>query len=373
MKKKTLYFLSYFFLCLGTYAYGQVKVSEFVQASRLSEPGDDKLVFVDFWATWCKPCIHVSKYVETLQKQFPDDFYAVSLTKESRDVVHRFLPKHPSGLAIAIDQDGETFLRHGITTLPYGVLYNTKGEKVWQGHPADLTEKKLRGLIRRNQGKKRKGFNNIVHLTGEGQTERVSLVEYRPVKPIEVKLTGTGEKLLYEKGEYTRFAGKLEELVTLLGNVSAIQVDIPEEKNSFVELYALTDIWKNHPQQVLKEVYAKSGVSEHVINKEGEVYRLTVKDPSKLWDDKQLDWGRDSPKFLVDDMQIQADNVSFGEFLTRLGSLLEAPVVSTYHDDTPRDWKLQYRFYELMESQLYDTYGIEIVRDTAVFPITVLR
>lgn len=372
MKKKIVFLPLCFFLCLSGYTYGQVKVSEFVQASRLSEPGDDKLVFIDFWATWCKPCIHVSKYVETLQEQFSDDFYAVSLTKESRDVVDRFLPKHPSRLAIALDLEGETFLRHAITTLPYGVLYNTRGDKIWQGHPADLTENKLRSLIRRNRNKGRKGFENIVQLAA--QTEGISLAEYRPEKPVEVFVkNGTGEKLLYKKGAYTRFAGKLEELVILLGNVSTIQVDIPENKNSFVEVYALNDIWKNNQERVLKEVYAATGVSEHVLNKEGEVYRLTVKAPSKLWDDKQLDWGRDSPKFLVDDMQIQADNVSFGEFLARLGDLLEAPVVSTYRDDTPRDWKLQYRFYELMKNQLYDTYEIEIVKETAVFPMIILQ
>ncbi|UGU15288.1 TlpA family protein disulfide reductase [Sinomicrobium kalidii] len=375
MRQKTGYIFICFFICLGSFAFGQVKVSEFIQASRLSEPGDDKLVFIDFWATWCKPCIHVSKYVETLQEQFSGDFYAVSLTKESRDVVTRFLPKHPSRLAVAIDMEGETFLKHGITTLPYGVLYNTKGDVVWKGHPADLTENRLRSLIRRNRNKGRKGFSNIVRVVETGGGEYASLETYRPERPVEVFInrSKTSENLLYENGKYTHFAGKLDDLVALLGRVSAVQVDVRENDNRFVEVYALNDIWRNGPERILGEVYTATGLNAHTLNKEGEVYRLTVKDPSRLWDAEQLDWGRDSPKFLVDDMQIQADNVTFPELLARLGSLLGAPVVSSYKDNTPRDWKLQHRFFDLMKNQLYDTYGIEITKDTAVYTMVILR
>ncbi|MGS2739798.1 TlpA family protein disulfide reductase [Sinomicrobium sp. M5D2P17] len=375
MKKKTKYIFLYLFLCLAGHMYGQVKVSEFIQASRLAEPEDGKLIFVDFWATWCKPCIHVSKYVETLQEQFPNDFYAVSLTKESKDVVMRFMPKHPSRLAIALDKDGETFLKHGITALPYGVLYDGRGEIVWKGHPADLTENRLRSFIKRNRHRGGKRFSEIVDVSAEMDQEGTPSVMYRPEQPVEVFISGgkSGQNLMYEKGEYTYFGGKTDELVALLKKVSAIQVEVREDKNNFTEVYALTGIWKNDPEQILKYVYDKSGISEHVLNKEGEVYRLEVNDPSGLWNADQLDWGRDSPRFLVDDMQIQADNVTFGDFLTELGSALGIPVVSSYEDHVPRDWKLQYRFFDLMKDQLKDTYGIDVIKDIAVYKVIILR
>ena len=38
-----------------------------------------KYVLIDFWGTWCGPCIPAKKYLGSLQKQFPRDFYVISM------------------------------------------------------------------------------------------------------------------------------------------------------------------------------------------------------------------------------------------------------------------------------------------------------
>src|SRR5690606_22544278 len=137
------------------------------------------------------------------------------------------MPKHPSRLASALDKDGETFLKHGITALPYGVLYDGRGEIVWKGHPADLTENRLRSFIKRNRHRGGKRFSDIVDVAWETDRVERSLLMLPPDQPIEVFNTRekSGQSQVYEKGEYPYFGGKTKELGALLTKVSAIQVE----------------------------------------------------------------------------------------------------------------------------------------------------
>ena len=52
------------FLVMVNYGYSQVKVSEFIQESKIASPESNKLYFVDFWATWCVPCITAKEHLK---------------------------------------------------------------------------------------------------------------------------------------------------------------------------------------------------------------------------------------------------------------------------------------------------------------------
>nr|WP_262910801.1 TlpA disulfide reductase family protein [Wocania arenilitoris] len=129
---------------------GQIKVSEKIQDSYLATQDENALYFIDFWATWCTPCIHVSKYLEILQAQHPNNFYILSLSQENPDIVKRFMKKHKINLAVAIDYKGETFKKNNIQTLPYGILYNAQGKKLWEGHPAEFKTFHIQKFLNKN-------------------------------------------------------------------------------------------------------------------------------------------------------------------------------------------------------------------------------
>jgi len=109
--KTTLYLLCFF---SSMFIFGQIKISEYIQPSSIATQTNNKLYFVYFWATWDGPCIHASKYIESLQKQYPENFYVLSLSQESPEVVKRFVLKHKNGLATAIDYEGETFPKYKV-------------------------------------------------------------------------------------------------------------------------------------------------------------------------------------------------------------------------------------------------------------------
>ena len=95
----------------------------------------------------------------------------------------------------------------------------------------------------------------------------------------------------------------------------------------------------------------------------GNVLQVRLPVSSSLyWASDQIDWGNKNPKFLVDDNQISADNLSVDDFLYKLSDVIEIPIeVKNPYNATQTlfDWQVHYKFFDLMKSNLSDL-GIQI-------------
>ena len=91
----------------------------------------------------------------------------------------------------------------------------------------------------------------------------------------------------------------------------------------------------------------------------------------KFWPQNQIDWGSDSPQFLVDDIQFSADNSSIDDFKYKLSSLIKTPVIVEMNIEDEHqqfDWQLHYKFYDLMVDDLLYNYGIGVQKDIREVP-----
>ena len=68
---------------LVNYQKASYKMSEF----------KDKLLIIDFWATWCMPCIASFPKLDSLQKEFEQELMILSVTSEEKKMVEEFLKK----------------------------------------------------------------------------------------------------------------------------------------------------------------------------------------------------------------------------------------------------------------------------------------
>ena len=94
---------------------------------------DGKLILLNFWATWCPPCIKEIPIFIELQKAYGDqNFQIIGIAIDNKEAVSEFAEQmginYPSLLA---EVDGIGLVKrfgNGIGALPYTVIINREGE-----------------------------------------------------------------------------------------------------------------------------------------------------------------------------------------------------------------------------------------------------
>lgn len=88
-----------------------------------------KVVYLDFWASWCTPCLVSMPLVDELRKEFPDDELQVVAVNVDNDAAkgRAFLQRRPVGFPSASDPGGQIPEKYGITTMPTSFLIDRGG------------------------------------------------------------------------------------------------------------------------------------------------------------------------------------------------------------------------------------------------------
>jgi peroxiredoxin/YHS domain-containing protein len=100
-----------------------------------------KVLLVDFWATWCKPCVETMPEMQKLATKYADkDFLVlgVSIDEKGEKVVRPFLQKRKFTYPILLDGgDKPVWQKFGVKAVPALFLVDKEGQIVrqWTGKP----------------------------------------------------------------------------------------------------------------------------------------------------------------------------------------------------------------------------------------------
>ena len=107
-----------------------------------------RVVVLDFWATWCSPCLKGLPHLQKLRQDYGDDVVIVGVTSEPLMTVERFLETNPSTYPILLDPESRASSVYRVSALP--ALYVIDAEGVVREHFVGLqTEDTIRSALGR--------------------------------------------------------------------------------------------------------------------------------------------------------------------------------------------------------------------------------
>jgi thiol-disulfide isomerase/thioredoxin len=88
-----------------------------------------KIVFVDFWASWCPPCLASLPAYEQMRREIGTgefEIIAINVDENTEDGLE-FLKEHPVSYPVLADPKGKIGIPYGIRTLPRSYLLDREG------------------------------------------------------------------------------------------------------------------------------------------------------------------------------------------------------------------------------------------------------
>jgi peroxiredoxin len=91
------------------------------------------VIVLDFWATWCGPCVHSLPGIVDLVAGFPSDkVKLIGINQgESPDQVKKFLAARGIKLAVALDADQSVGRKYGVDAIPRTLIVGPDGKVAW--------------------------------------------------------------------------------------------------------------------------------------------------------------------------------------------------------------------------------------------------
>ena len=89
-----------------------------------------KVVFLNFWASWCGPCREEMPSMEALYNQYRDkglEIIAVNI-QESNEQVLAFMKTNGLSFPAALDSDGKVSATYGIQAIPASFIIDREGK-----------------------------------------------------------------------------------------------------------------------------------------------------------------------------------------------------------------------------------------------------
>jgi peroxiredoxin len=110
-----------------------------------------KIIFLNFWATWCGPCKEEMPSLEVLHRQFKGDNFVlltISVDYEGLKPVQEFLSKQHYTFPVLLDPNGETLDLFEVKGIPTTFIIDKRGRVIGRAiGPRDWKSPEVFSLI----------------------------------------------------------------------------------------------------------------------------------------------------------------------------------------------------------------------------------
>ena len=333
-------------------------------------PDTYPLIYVDFWATWCAPCISSMPHTEQLEKKYGENVLFLFLSQEPAGKVKEFMQKRNKNFISAVNPDGATFEKYQIRYIPQSLIIGPYGKVVWHGQPLDLNEKILNDLLEKyGHIKPRPGRiqHNTLKETEEDWkifTQDEFVLQYAPAP-------GAPNEFIEKEG-YFYLSGSLPYIASVIKGVPEPLVktdlkNLPQYRftstvqnreifNGLVQSF----ICRETPYKIKKEKTEKK------------VYVLKDKASQNLFSDQMYDFEQGNNVPLIDEFGIMIDNATKSQMADWLSQTTGEIFLYEGNDNKIYDWNISYKNTDDLIRALTDDLGFDVspqTRETVIYVI----
>jgi cytochrome c-type biogenesis protein len=104
-----------------------------------------KVVFLNFWATWCGYCVAEMPDIESLYNEYNGEIVFLSVAENSGDP-YSVAVENGVTYPVMIDESGELFKTYGVSSLPTTYIIKTDGSILGYAK-GQLTTEQMRNII----------------------------------------------------------------------------------------------------------------------------------------------------------------------------------------------------------------------------------
>ena len=366
-------------LLFSSTIFGQVKVGERVlleemklQPVTASTIDKSKFLVIDFWATWCAPCIASFPHLDSLQKKYAASVQIVAVSDESNVKVSNFLAQKKYSFDFYIDPQKNLFNLFDIQIRPTTCILQPDGTLIWIGDAADveamLEECTKQGGIS-NQSPPNPGYSFQKYYDNAiPDEEDNSLYQYQ----ISISNAKDEYEAKTQKGSYADSsiniyyrAVPITEILQDLLNVSDLQLtnNRPELDTMLINLTAISNTngisYNNEVENIIADLQKIFDFKLKKENSTVDAYLLTVVDSTKLLTfQEQIPGGGmvESTQEQYRIMRLSLQELS-GFFQRKLKTYV------SYEGDEEAKFNLEllrFSHHEALNQELKDKYGLSL-------------
>ena len=136
---------------------------------------------LEFWATWCGPCVAAIPHFNELAEEFSDQpIRFLSITDEEESIIEPFLDSQPISGWVGLDLDRSVFRDYAVLGIPATVMVDKEGVIQAVTHPQHVTRAALLDLVAGRRPDVPEKSTGTLFAVGDDGPEPVFQVLIRP-------------------------------------------------------------------------------------------------------------------------------------------------------------------------------------------------
>jgi thiol-disulfide isomerase/thioredoxin len=113
-------------------ASGALRADAIEQLQSKLEDAKGRVIYVDFWASWCKPCRHSFPWMNQMKAKYESQgltIITVNLDKD-KSLADQFIKENPATFEVIYDPEGVTARQFKLKGMPMSFTFDRNGKPV---------------------------------------------------------------------------------------------------------------------------------------------------------------------------------------------------------------------------------------------------